>query len=229
MAYTPKTYMSRYEKEIQALLNQLNSRKFSYDPEKDTAYQAAKKSLNLAGTVKKDHSRAETSAKTLGFTNSYAKASQGKIDSDTAQKVSSAATELEGAARKQFDKEQTELQKQVKLYQQLEKEEYSRFQKEEAAALKAWQAQEKARAAALKKKSTSSSKKASSAAKETRPKRTDEQLLRGAQQIIRQYGEKSAKIDDTTKARMKKEIKTYLSTLGTDDAQMKRVLYLLDI
>lgn len=228
MAYTPKTYVSRYEKEIQALLNQLNSRKFEYDPEKDTAYQAAKKSLNLAGTVKKDHSLAETSAKTLGFTNSYAKASQGKIDSDTAQSVSSAATELEGAARKQFDKEQTELQKQVKLYQQLEKEEYSRFQKEEAAALKAWQAQEKARAAALK-KSTSSSKKASSAAKETRPKRTDEQLLKGAQQIIRQYGEKSAKIDDTTKARMKKEIKTYLSTLGTDDAQMKRVLYLLDI
>lgn len=124
---SPGAYQSRYEAQIQGLLNQiLNREKFSYDFASDPMYQQYADRYQQQGKMAMMDTMASAAALSGGYANSYAQSVGQQAYQSYMQGLNDIIPELRDAAYQMYQDEGDAMYSQIDLLQGLDNTEYNR-------------------------------------------------------------------------------------------------------
>lgn len=123
----PTEYKDNYAAKIDSLLSALSSRKFSYDPEKDPSYIKYRDKYLADALLAMEDAAGAASAKTGGYSNSYAQAVGNQAFGKYMQDFSQILPELYEAAYDRYSDEGDDLISRIKLISSLSDEQWDRY------------------------------------------------------------------------------------------------------
>lgn len=135
--YTPGTYTSKYGANIEALLSQIQNRKFSYDMNADPLYQQYKDQYIRGGNLAMRDAAAQAAALTGGYGSSYATTAASQAYDNYLAGLNDKAIDLYNAAADRYNSETNDLYNQLGAYNDLEQQNYNQWRDAEDAAFQA--------------------------------------------------------------------------------------------
>lgn len=122
------TYASRYQEKLDKAVDKaLNRKPFSYDPEKDPAYQQYRESYTRAGKRAMQDTLGEVSARTGGLASSYAGSAAQQTYDNYMAGLASEIPALRRLAYEMYRDEGADMRSDVELLSGLEEKEYDRY------------------------------------------------------------------------------------------------------
>lgn len=128
LAEKPGSYTSRWDRELDALYDQIAERKaFSYDLGSDPMYRQYREQYQSAGRLAMENTMGRTASLTGGYGSSYSQQAGQQAYNGYLQKLNKAVPELYAQARSQYDREGTALSERYALLGSREKSDYDRY------------------------------------------------------------------------------------------------------
>ncbi len=135
-ALRPGDYHSSYDKQLEALYDEIAGRKeFAYDPQQDAAYQRYAEMYQRQGRTAMEDTLGQAASLSGGYDSSYAQTAAQQSYQQYLQELAQVIPQLEKNARDAYQQEGQALQGQYDLLQDKEEDDYRRWQDEQ----KAWQ------------------------------------------------------------------------------------------
>ncbi|GFI61260.1 hypothetical protein IMSAG049_00417 [Clostridiales bacterium] len=127
----PREYESEYKRQINDILNKINSREpFSYDLSADALYQQYKEGYMSAGRRAMEDVSGQAAALTGGYGNTYAETASSAAYDRYLQQLNERIPELYERSRAAYDNEGNELYKLYSMYMNAEKADYEKYRDE---------------------------------------------------------------------------------------------------
>lgn len=123
----PSAYQSQYTSQMDNILNTLNSRKFSYDVNKDAMFQSLKQLYNDQARSNMADAQGQAAALTGGYGNSYATAVGQQAAQSTQEQLADRIPELQQLALSRYQQEGTDLQNQYAMLSDRDTAEYGKY------------------------------------------------------------------------------------------------------
>lgn len=128
LAEKPGSYTSRWDRELDALYDQIADRKaFSYDLGSDPMYRQYREQYQSAGRLAMENTMGRAASLTGGYGSSYSQQAGQQAYNGYLQKLNEAVPELYAQARSQYDREGTALSERYALLGSREKSDYDRY------------------------------------------------------------------------------------------------------
>ena len=128
LAEKPGSYTSRWDRELDALYDQIAERKaFSYDLGSDPMYRQYREQYQSAGRLAMENTMGRAASLTGGYGSSYSQQAGQQAYNGYLQKLNEAVPELYAQARSQYDREGTALSERYALLGSREKSDYDRY------------------------------------------------------------------------------------------------------
>lgn len=124
----PGAYTSRYQDQLDGLLDKLSNRKFDYDFNKDALYQQYKDKYTEQGRQAAVNAAASASALTGGYGNSYAASAAAQANQQYMTELNDRIPELYQLAMARYQNEGNDLTSLYGLYQGADATDYGRYQ-----------------------------------------------------------------------------------------------------
>lgn len=124
----PGSYTSRWDKELDALYDQIANRKaFSYDLGADPMYRQYREQYQSAGRLAMENTMGAAASLTGGYGSSYSQQAGQQAYNAYLQKLNEVVPELYAQARSQYDREGSALSERYALISSREKSDYDRY------------------------------------------------------------------------------------------------------
>ena len=124
----PGSYTSRWDKELDALYDQIANRKaFSYDLGADPMYRQYREQYQSAGRLAMENTMGAAASLTGGYGSSYSQQAGQQAYNVYLQKLNEVVPELYAQARSQYDREGSALSERYALISSREKSDYDRY------------------------------------------------------------------------------------------------------
>lgn len=124
----PGSYTSRWDKELDALYDQIANRKaFSYDLGADPMYRQYREQYQSAGRLAMENTMGAAAALTGGYGSSYSQQAGQQAYNVYLQKLNEVVPELYAQARSQYDREGSALSERYARISSREKSDYDRY------------------------------------------------------------------------------------------------------
>lgn len=128
LAEKPGSYTSRWDRELDALYDQIAERKaFSYDLGSDPMYRQYREQYQSAGRLAMENTMGRAASLTGGYGSSYSQQAGQQAYNGYLQKLNEAVPELYAQARSQYDREGAALSERYALLGSREKSDYDRY------------------------------------------------------------------------------------------------------
>lgn len=127
------SFTSRYQTDIDNLINELKNSKFNYDYRTDSAYQAYAKDLDNQSKAAQESTLGTLSKRTFGLPSSYAVSEVTNIGNQYAKQKSDAINDYRQAALNLYNNNLTQRQNLLNSLLSLRDQEYTMYQNELAA------------------------------------------------------------------------------------------------
>ena len=128
LAEKPGSYTSRWDRELDALYDQIAERKsFSYDLGSDPMYRQYREQYQSAGRLAMENTMGRAASLTGGYGSSYSQQAGQQAYNGYLQKLNEAVPELYAQARSQYDREGSALSERYALLGSREKSDYDRY------------------------------------------------------------------------------------------------------
>lgn len=124
----PGAYTSKYQDQLDGLLDKLSNRKFDYDFNKDALYQQYKDKYTEQGRQAAVNAAASASALTGGYGNSYATSAAAQANQQYMTELNDRIPELYQLAMARYQNEGNDLTSLYGLYQGADATDYGRYQ-----------------------------------------------------------------------------------------------------
>lgn len=124
----PGAYTSKYQSQLDGLLDKLSNRKFDYDFNKDALYQQYKDKYTEQGRQAAVNAAASASALTGGYGNSYATSAAAQANQQYMTELNDRIPELYQLAMARYQNEGNDLTSLYGLYQGADATDYGRYQ-----------------------------------------------------------------------------------------------------
>lgn len=124
----PGAYTSKYQSQLDGLLDKLSNRKFDYDFNKDALYQQYKDKYTEQGRQAAVNAAASASALTGGYGNSYAASAAAQANQQYMTELNDRIPELYQLAMARYQNEGNDLTRLYGLYQGADATDYGRYQ-----------------------------------------------------------------------------------------------------
>ena len=128
LAEKPGSYTSRWDRELDALYDQIAERKaFAYDLGSDPMYRQYREQYQSAGRLAMENTMGRAASLTGGYGSSYSQQAGQQAYNGYLQKLNEAVPELYAQARSQYDREGSALSERYALLGSREKSDYDRY------------------------------------------------------------------------------------------------------
>lgn len=123
----PGAYVSQYADRMDSIVDQLGSRKFSYDVNSDALFQQLKNLYNEQGRLAMADTQAQAAALTGGYGNSYATSASQQAYQQNQENLYNRIPELQQMALAQYQQEGSDLQNLYAMLSDRDTSEYGRY------------------------------------------------------------------------------------------------------
>ena len=128
LAEKPGSYTSRWDRELDALYDQIADRKaFSYDLGSDPMYRQYREQYQSAGRLAMENTMGRATSLTGGYGSSYSQQAGQQAYNGYLQKLNEVVPEFYAQARSQYDREGSALSERYALLGSREKSDYDRY------------------------------------------------------------------------------------------------------